>query len=361
MKNNNKMEKSKKLKEEKDSEVKNSTLIYGGIGIFFFVIFLFAFFIYGLGWENSLVQKAESIIPYPAAIIENTKLITIGELRKNNASVKKFYESQDFSKIEMRVDFTTESGQKRLKIKEREILNRMIEDKIIEIISKKRKIRVTDEMVDKNLQRKLEEYGNEEKLKENLKKLYGWTIEDFKEKVVKPDLYKEALENMLAKEDATVPEAKKQIEEAEKMLENKKNFAEVAKSYSKGSTASEGGELGWFKKDQLIGEISQFVFSNEKGERSEIIESPLGFHLVKIEDKKIENGFDLARIRQIFVPKKTFAEFLADEIRNFKIWIPVKEFYWDKEKNRVEFRNENMRRFEKEIIQNSQGDASVLF
>jgi parvulin-like peptidyl-prolyl isomerase len=353
--------KTEKNKDSKNKEVKISTIIYSALIVIVAIIIVLGVAIYAFGWDNGLIKKAEKFIPYPAAIVKNTNFITIGRLNANLNSVKKFYESQDFSEVNMRVDFSTENGKKRLKLKEKEILNKLIEDKAIEVIAKRREIKISNETVTQNLERKLEEYGNGEKLENDLERLYGWSTEDFKNKIVKPDLYKQELESLFDKENPTVSGAKSQIEKANDELNNKKLFADVAKKYSKGSTAQDGGELGWYKKNQLIYEISDTTFSLEKGKRSEILESPLGFHIVELEDKKTENGEDLVKIRQIFVPKKTFAEFLTEEMKKIKIIIPIRDYVWNEETQMLEFKNEDMKKFEQELINNSQGDASILF
>lgn len=356
-------EKNKKTKksEQEKSDVKIPTVVYSALIIIFSFFVLLGIMIYGFGKEYGFIKKAEKIIPYPAAMVEKSNFISIGELNENLNSVKKFYETQDFSQFEMRVDFSTENGKKRLKMKEKEILNKMIEDKSVYFLAKKRGITINQEMVDHYLERKLEEYGSAENLKNNLEKLYGWTIADFKNKIVKPDLYKQELEKAFLAEDDSAEKSKEQIEKAKEELDRKKSFVEVAKKYSKGSTASDGGELGWFMKDQLISEISRVAFSMEKGERSKILESPLGFHIVEVEDKKTENGQDLVRIRQIFAPKKTFAEFLTEEMKKMDFAILIKDYYWDKERARAEFKSQEMKDFEKEVIENSQGDISVIF
>ncbi len=345
---------------ENKSEIKTSTILYSVLIVIAAIFIVVSILIYEFGFNNSAIKKIESVIPYPAVSINNFDSISIGSLNENLDSVRKFYENQDFSKVDLRVDFSTESGQKRLKIKEREILSRLVEDKAIEIIAKKKGIKISDEIVDQNLSRKIEEYGGKD-LAGNLDRLYGWTIQDFKDKLVRPDIYKQELEKNFDSENSSIQEAKTQIENAKAELGEKKDFGEIAKAYSKGYTALDGGELGWFKKDQLIPDISEKVFALEKGKRSDILESSLGFHIVEVEDKKTENGEELVRIRQIFSPKKLFPEFLAEEMKKMKIFVLLKDYFWNKEAAMIEFRSEDMKNFEKELIENSQGDASVLF
>ena len=67
-----------------------------------------------------------------------------------------------------------------------------------------------------------------------------------------------------------------------------KDFAQLAKQESADSTAAKGGELGWVTQEQLPAPLNKNVFSLAKGEISNVIESPAGFHIVKVEDIRDE-------------------------------------------------------------------------
>jgi len=81
-----------------------------------------------------------------------------------------------------RVDFSTEDGQKRLMVKKRKLLNKLIENKIIESLSKEKGIKIDNEIISQEVDKNIEQYGNSEDVLANLKKLYGWNLGDFKEK-----------------------------------------------------------------------------------------------------------------------------------------------------------------------------------
>src|SRR4030065_80125 len=86
--------------------------------------------------------------------------------------------------------------------------------------------------------------------------------------------------------------ASKKIEEAKKELEKEKDFPEVAENFSDGESAKSGGDLGWLSSDQMIPEIAVVAALLNKGERRDIIENNLGFHLIQVDDKKNEDGID---------------------------------------------------------------------
>lgn len=65
------------------------------------------------------------------------------------------------------------------------------------------------------------------------------------------------------------------------------SFAELAKQYSEDSTtASQGGNLGFFAKGQMVKPFEDAAFALKKGEVSNIVQTQFGFHLIKMEDIK---------------------------------------------------------------------------
>jgi len=65
------------------------------------------------------------------------------------------------------------------------------------------------------------------------------------------------------------------------------DFAELAKSKSKDPGSSDGGDLGYFTKDQMVPEFSEVAFKLEKGALSDPVKSQFGWHIIKIEDKRV--------------------------------------------------------------------------
>ncbi len=66
-----------------------------------------------------------------------------------------------------------------------------------------------------------------------------------------------------------------------------KDFGELAKHYSQdpGSAAS-GGDLGYFTQGQMVAPFEQAAFSLKPGNVSGVVETPFGFHIIKVADKQ---------------------------------------------------------------------------
>ncbi|MFA6184093.1 MAG: peptidylprolyl isomerase [Parcubacteria group bacterium] len=342
-------------------KVKMSTVLYGSAIFVGVVLAVGIIFIYRFNSAKKIPIYIYNHIPLPAVIVDGTSFISIGEVNQDLLSIKKFYESQDFSSVGLRTDFTTEDGKRRLKIREKELINKMIEDRAIEILAKERGIIVSKKDVNDNVDRKMDEYSSQEKIKENLNKLYGWTIEDFKDKVVRPGLYKDELEKWLAENDGKEKNEKSKKNSADALAKIKKgeDFSKVLKDISKDDSIL-GGKLGWFKEDQLSPEIRKDVVSLNKGNSSDILESDLGYHIIKLDDVNEANGVKLYEISQLFFPKTSFANWLDKKIKEIRVSVLLTDYVWNQKSGMVEFKDKKMDEFEKESLNKADKDASLL-
>ncbi len=100
-----------------------------------------------------------------------------------------------------------------------------------------------------------------------------------------------------------------------------KPFEEMAKTYSEGSEAKDGGEMGWIEKGQLMGQIDEKVFALKAGEITEPIQSTLGYHIFKLTERQALGTRSLEEVRdqiqEILFKQKT-RERLESWLANLK-------------------------------------------
>lgn len=76
------------------------------------------------------------------------------------------------------------------------------------------------------------------------------------------------------------------------------NFAELAKKYSQDvGTAPKGGDLGWFSSGHMVPEFSEAAFKLKAGEISDLVRTPFGYHLIKVEEVRPEQTVPLEEAR----------------------------------------------------------------
>ena len=74
------------------------------------------------------------------------------------------------------------------------------------------------------------------------------------------------------------------------------DFAELADKKSQDNNTT-GGDLGYFTKSMMIPEFGDVVFDMKKGQLSNPIKTPFGWHVVLIEDKRLANPPSLEETR----------------------------------------------------------------
>ncbi len=343
--------------ELKKSRVK--ILLFGGASFIFFASSALLITTYAV--PGDFAGAIRSQMPLPAVVVDRNQWITFREVASDMKSIRQFYESQNFSEVGLRVDFSGADGKKRLKVREKELLNKMIEDRAIESLARNRGVVISDEMVDQSVKRKLDEFGSAGTVEEDLGRLYGWTLSDFKNKIVRSASYEDALKAIFEKDTSGVDAAKLKVGEVETALARGSPFDAVAKEYSDGRTASSGGMLGWFTLENLIPELRKNVETGQKGVVQPVVESPLGFHVLRVEDVKEENGVKHYELSQIFVKKPVFSDWLSDQMKQMRIWAFESDYDWNRETARLEFRDQAMRNFEADLMSHNTGDAAFLF
>lgn len=348
---------------DEEKKIKISTLVYSVSIVLIVLVAVASILAYGTDTAigKKIYSKVSKFVPIPAAIIGWDEVVYLSEVRDNLASIEKFYETNDLSREGLRVDFSTESGKKRLKIKEKDVLEKLIEDKTIKALAEKRGISISEKDIGKVVEAKLEEFGTTNDVERDLQKTYGWTLDDFKKNVVVPSAYKDILEEYVLQKELDNSKVKQKASEAQDQLEKGADFTEVVAAFSEGDSKKKEGELGWVKKDQVIPELQEALFGIDSYDGNKLIESQIGFHIIRIEEKKKENEDDVLRLKQIFIPKKTFVDWLEDSKKSMRIIVPLKNFKWNSDKAIVEFRSEAMRNFEAEERLKAEGDASIMF
>jgi parvulin-like peptidyl-prolyl isomerase len=240
---------------------------------------------------------------------------------------------QDFEdrlqvKMELMGNAADLTGQEKYRIS-RELLNELIDEKILLTRARALKLSVADE----EFNRKLEEIKAD--YPEGLEKIFPkprdfsrWK-EDLKkrillEKLVDKDVNSsvtvtdaEALAAFNANKEYRLSEervrlsqillpSRESAQEALNRLKSGADFASLAKEVSSGPEGSRGGDMGYFTRGVLPDNIDDTVFKLRPGQVSDIVESPYGFHIFKLEKKEKAGraGFPAAKARVVADLKK---------------------------------------------------------
>lgn len=238
--------------------------------------------------------------------------------------------------------FTGNALTKELEKGRKEILNRMIEEKLILSAAKKKKIEVDDKEVEEKMQDVKSRFGSEDKFYEILKD-EGVSVNELKQnyadqirvaRMVEVEVRKKILvtpadiaeyykvhkkefrepeqvrlKNILIKpgENLSDDEALALAEKVLGFLKAGESFDELALKYSKGPNADMGGDLGFARRGQMLKQIEDVTFELNAGDLSGVIKTGLGYHIFKVEEKRPERVKEPSEVKDE-IEKVIFAE-----------------------------------------------------
>ena len=99
------------------------------------------------------------------------------------------------------------------------------------------------------------------------------------------------------------------------------DFAKVATELSK-DPGGEGGDLGWFTKDKMVPEFADAAFKMEPGQVSDPVKSQFGWHVIKVEEKRMKTFPPFEQIKDQaarYVAQKAQSDLIAKLHEGVKI------------------------------------------
>jgi peptidyl-prolyl cis-trans isomerase D len=99
-------------------------------------------------------------------------------------------------------------------------------------------------------------------------------------------------------DEETSAKARKRIEEVQAKIKAGGDFSALAREYSEDTGSKDkGGELGFFPRGRMVGAFEDAAFGLKPGETSEIVESPFGFDIIRVDDVHEERQKPLEEVR----------------------------------------------------------------
>ncbi len=246
------------------------------------------------------------------------------------------------------------------------VLRRLIEQRLILQEAKRQEITVsTDEVIerlktlrdrfdsDEAFEQSLQESGmTREQLKEQLREqllvqkiidrkvrafVYISPQEVAKELTGHPEMVKHGervrVSHLLVRmgEQRSEAAARERVDDVHRQLTAGADFAALAKQYSEDPHANEGGAMDWVAQGELMPELDAVAFGLQPGELSSPIQTRLGFHLLKVEERKPVEALSVTEANQAIYQRlyqqkfqAAFQRWLTELKKNAYIDIPVK-------------------------------------
>jgi peptidyl-prolyl cis-trans isomerase SurA len=118
------------------------------------------------------------------------------------------------------------------------------------------------------------------------------------------------------KKPEEIPDLKKKAETALKRVQDGEDFGEIAKRLSDGSTKSQGGFLGVYKRGELSKELEDVVFKMKKSELTEVMETKQGFLVLQVLEHYDEGQQPLSKVKND-ITDKLYSERMEPAMREY--------------------------------------------
>ena len=131
-------------------------------------------------------------------------------------------------------------------------------------------------------------------------------------------VYDDAVKQMGQEQEVRARHILVETEDEAKAVQNQiksgSDFAELAKQKSKDPGGSEGGDLGYFSKEQMVPEFANAAFTLENGQVSDPVKSQFGWHIIKVEDKRQKQVPEFDKVKdqiETYVARKAQSDVVA--------------------------------------------------
>jgi parvulin-like peptidyl-prolyl isomerase len=260
--------------------------------------------------------------------VVNDEIITASELNQAIGYMHSF--------LSFRSPNLTSQNKERIK---EETLNQLIDEKLMSQKAREKKLKVEEEEVEEVLKNIREKYSSPAEFEASLKRqkmsltVFKEQLKEYllREKLVKQEIlpkvqtrldraslekyYQENQEKFKPADKVTVRElfiayqytaADKEktiqkMKELRKRLFSGEKFEDLVQEYSDDFiTRYKGGDLGFFEKGEMVESFEKAAFELKEGEVSEVVETPYGYHLIKVlerEGKRVRAAHLLLKIQ----------------------------------------------------------------
>lgn len=330
----NKVENNESEDKAKGSVLENKKMflygLFGFVGVAIVLFISFGIFkVYVQASTGSSAKAISTVLRLPLAKVDG-KVIFYSEYIDDLEAITSLYNFEKELGSGQVTGLTSEQMSD-------QVIWRFINNIFINKLAKTFDIKIEQSDIDELKEQLISQFSDKQAAEQELLDRYGWTLDAYEHKVIKPFILQKKLI-----EEFNGQDIRENVRiQAEKVLEDVKNgasFEEKAKKYSQDSTANNGGDLGWFGKGEMVTQFEAASFAMEKGELLDnIVETVYGYHIIRLEDRKTEkvDGNDVEKVKasHIFFRFPSLDESIQESMNlasvNWyvkKIGNPLKEF-----------------------------------
>jgi peptidyl-prolyl cis-trans isomerase SurA len=287
------------------------------------------------------VAQLHAAVVDKVAVVVNDEIITQGEIDKILYSAYQ----------QFKVQYSDEELEERINEARTSLVKTLIEDRLLLSEAKRRNIMVSNKEVQERMDEVRSQFKSEKEFRTALEAdniTIGELEKRYKERIMRDKVIDIEIRGSISVSPQEVVEFykghKEEFKEPEKIklrsilirvtderprdealklaqtilvrLEEGGDFMLLADRYSEGPHASSGGDMGWVRNGELLKRINDVVFTLNDNEISGIIETNLGFHIFKAENREESRELEFSEVKD-HIEQMIYAQKTNDKIKSW--------------------------------------------
>ena len=275
-----------------------------GIVVVVVVLGLLAGQVYARPVTDPLVRAMASLLPFPALSVDG-RTVTINEFLTEYDALGSYFE---------------DAGQEAPPSDQLEIAiaDTLVNKIAIQKLADQYGVELDEERVEQYYQDVLSAQESEGAFEESLSQTFGWTVEEFKARIVESIVLALQMTDTVLADTQTQQPRRDLIDTATARVKAGEDFATVSKDVHAGFEGIEG-DLGYVKASALPESWGSQVNALEEGQTTQIIELPEGYVIFKLEEKIVAGEDTQLHLLSITVPKVSLEEVVDEYLTTVEV------------------------------------------
>ncbi len=276
--------------------------------------------VYMLHWQGAKTQAVIRFTPLPIATL-NWRPLSVASFLNKRTAIEHYN-----TYLAGTTSGTYQTGQNSGATTVTQMVRTLESEKLI----KKFGITVSTNDVEQAYQAQLLQNGNPDQVASTIKQLYGWSLDEFKQNVIRSVMLRDKLQEKLSFDVKLSGSAKKQADEVLALVKaDPKKFGELAKKYSEDAYGASNGDLGFVTQGEQVKEIDDAAFSVGINDISDVIHTKYGYHIIQPLERKTVDGQDQVHLLQITILAPQVDDYITEQLKSSRVMVFDSRLRWN--------------------------------
>lgn len=301
--------------------------VVGLIGVVVVGLLTLSIGVYAADWNSNVIKQIVRFVPLPAASV--------------NGRWRPYYDFMDavstleysFSQpsVLQASGLTTKPTSQQVRTM---VLDRMVKEELVRQLARRRNVTVSQADLQAEMNKLVEQSGDTAAVAAQIKQLYNWDLETFRQRVVEPYLLRQRLQESIGTDESiNAAEAERAQQLLERVQPGTEDFQAIAREVNEDVTKSSGGDLGIFSRGQRDPALEAAAFSLEVGQVSGLVRTSEGWHILKVLEKipadEPSGEGERVHVAHLFISAKPLDQWLFEQAQQQGVMVFVPGFRWD--------------------------------